>query len=62
VPFPPPCRWLPLGRQGVAAVRDLARRLRAALRAPVPAPEGLGWLLLAGALAAWLPFLLERIP
>ena len=43
-------------------MRDLARHLRDAFRAPVPTPEGLGWLLLAGALAACLPFLLERLP
>ena len=59
---PPP----PLGgsgqREGGMAVRDLVRRLRVALRVPVPAPEGLGWLWLAGALAAFLPFLLERTP
>lgn len=43
-------------------MRDLARRLRDALRVPVPTPEGARWLLLAGALAAFLPFLLERMP
>jgi hypothetical protein len=46
--------------KGVQAVRDLARLLRRAFRVP-PAPDALGWLLLAGALAAFLPFLLERI-
>lgn len=43
-------------------MRDLARRLRDALRVPVLSPESIGWLLLAGALAACLPFLLERTP
>ena len=43
-------------------MRDLARRLRAALRVPDLTSEGLGWLLLAGALAAFLPFLMEQHP
>lgn len=43
-------------------MRDLARRLRAAFRVPAPTPEAIGWLLLAGALAAFLPFLMERHP
>lgn len=45
----------------MAAVRDLARRLGGALRLP-PAPELPGWLLLAGLLAAFVPYLLERSP
>lgn len=60
-PTPAPAGEAVSGK-GVAAVRDLARHLRDAFRAPVPTPEGLGWLLLAGALAACLPFLLERLP
>ena len=51
-----------VGGKGVQAVRDLARRLRGALRVPEPTPEGLGWLLLACAFAACLPSLLERTP
>ena len=41
-------------------MRDLARRLRDALRVPVVAPDVPGWLWLAGGVAAWLPFLLEH--
>jgi hypothetical protein len=69
--FPPPGKVnepstpAPAGKavsgKEVAAVRDLARRLRDALRVPVLTPEGLGWLVLAGALAAFLPFLVERV-
>lgn len=43
-------------------MRDLARRLRAALRVPALTPDALGWLLLAGSVAACLPYLLERLP
>lgn len=42
-------------------MRDLARRLRRALRV-VPSPEVPGWLWLAGGLAACLPSLMERLP
>lgn len=49
-----------MGGKGVPAVRDLASRLRHALRVP-PSPDALGWLLLAGGVAAFLSFLLERI-
>lgn len=60
-PTPAPAGGAVSGKE-VAAVRDLARRLRDAFRVPVLTPEGLGWLLLAGALVAFLPSLLERTP
>lgn len=43
-------------------MHDLARRLRDALRVPAITPEFIGWLVLAGVLAACLPSLMESMP